>query len=325
MYKYVEVCHNFYMKETKEYQTSEWLIEHYIDQKLSLVKCARVAGEKVSVTAIVNALHRHEIPTRPVGHHLNGETNPMYGKHHSKAAREKVRKARTGVPRPLAGRLKQSASVSGAKNHRYGKERGHGKGSWVVTANDVTVYMRSRWEVFFADWLCEQGKEWIYEPQAFLLLDGSVYTPDFLSDGIYYEIKGWYNEEDKEKMANFTLAYPDVTLKVIDEAALRELGICIRGNQHVPSHLTLISARICTCPTCHKQFIPARKHTQYCCVGCRKKPQKRLVERTCEICGTPMMRYPSEPDRTCSSPCGQILSARSRSGENHWTARRRQE
>lgn len=302
------------MKQIKNYQQREWLLEHYIHQQLSLVACAQASGHPITGAAIQHQLRKHGIPTRPVAHHLKGASNPMYGKHHSENTVRRIRQSKTGVQRSLESRVKQSESMKGEGNHRYGKERGHGQGAWVVLNGNDLIYMRSRWEVFFADWLCQQGKVWVYEPQAFTLLNGSVYTPDFLSEEVYYEVKGWYNQGDKEKIEGFHAAYPDLTLKIIDKTALKELGMRVDSNQYVPTCLALADERIRICPTCGTPFVPGRKRTRFCSYGCRKRPRTRSIEQTCKVCGGFMLVYPSQVDRkkTCSLACGRILAAQSR-------------
>lgn len=308
----------------KNYQTREWLIEHYVRQGLSCKECARLSGYGVTGTAVHHWLRVHGIPVRSVGDHMKGEKNHFLGKHPRAATCKRISEALTGRKMREDVRRHRSEIMRGVGNHRYGKERGHGIGSWVVMLNGDTVYMRSRWEVLYADWLTAQGKQWQYEPQGFVLPNGSIYTPDFLCDGVYYEIKGWLNDEDRAKIEAFRSAYPSLTLEVMDTAALRALGIePLYGNQK-PLHLRVTGPRTHICPTCGQTFIPERKSSQFCSIRCNaSRPRKPAAFLTCEVCGKVVKVYPSalKLRTTCSVECGKIAGARKRSGENHWTQR----
>jgi len=78
------------------------------------------------------------------------------------------------------------------------------------------VWMRSSYEVKFADWLDKKEIEWEYEPKHFYVgkgpWSGLNYTPDFyLTDhGLYVETKGWLREEDEQKLQEFHKLYPEV-------------------------------------------------------------------------------------------------------------------
>jgi hypothetical protein len=55
---------------------------------------------------------------------------------------------------------------------------------------DLGHYVRSSWEANFARLLIYLKKSYAYEPKTFNVGNDMYYTPDFLSNNIYYEIKG---------------------------------------------------------------------------------------------------------------------------------------
>lgn len=271
-------------------------------------------------------LLRHGIPTRPPGHHMCGSKNPRLGRRLSVETRKKISRAHEGRERTEESCRKQSESTRGPKNHRYGKERGHGRGAWVVTRDGETIFMRSRWEVYFADWLCEQGKPWRYESCAYRFKDGSLYTPDFLSEGVYYEVKGWMNESDRVKVEKFRMEYSGLALVIIDKAALKRLGVDVDRALPV-KHLHISGERVRNYATCGKPFLPARKSSKCCSLSCasKQRPEKPTTFITCRVCGKTVRVFPSALGhrKTCSVKCGNISSGQQRSGENHWNFRKR--
>lgn len=229
---------------------------------------------------------------------------------------------KVGHRRSQAAIEKQRAAVSGPKNYNFGKPRVHGKTVWLKLPNDTVVAMRSRWEAFFADKLTQDGKDWAYEPQTFVLPSGRAYTPDFLVAGTYYELKGYMTPENQAKIDQFRIAFPDKPLVVIRLADMLQLGF------HPKCALTLhtlqvVQGRECTCKTCGKCFLAPRKTSEYCSRTCGgRKPQKKTkFPVTCVICGETVMVFPSAVWKTCSRKCAVILSGRTRSGDAHWQRR----
>ena len=92
------------------------------------------------------------------------------------------------------------------------------------------VWMRSGWEIKFAQFLDCSGIQWEYEPEAFkLVLDNKItnYTPDFyLPEFDYYiEIKGWWRHNSKEKFAKFNRKYKHINIILLQMKELTEMGI----------------------------------------------------------------------------------------------------
>jgi len=93
------------------------------------------------------------------------------------------------------------------------------------TREDLKGYFRSNWEANFARVLNYQNKSWEYEPSSFTLSNGRTYTPDFLSENVYYEIKGRFTDACREKLELFRSEYPDIQLVLIDGVKYDELRL----------------------------------------------------------------------------------------------------
>lgn len=89
---------------------------------------------------------------------------------------------------------------------------------------DLGQYFRSRWEANFARILNHQGKVWEYEPMTFQLDLVTSYTPDFVSEGVYYELKGRWYKGHAEKVAKFRQLHPEISFVLIEEREYRELS-----------------------------------------------------------------------------------------------------
>ena len=89
--------------------------------------------------------------------------------------------------------------------------------------DDLGHYVRSNWEANFARIMKIQGKEYEYEPKSFVLSNGRTYTPDFLIEGVFYEIKGRWTEQAKQKFEIFEKEYPEVKVQIIDCQKYKEL------------------------------------------------------------------------------------------------------
>jgi hypothetical protein len=307
----------------KIYQQYDWLHEHYIDKKLSLAKCATIAN--TDAMTIRYWLLKNGIPTRRVGEHMKNGHSWRKGVPLSIETKNKIGKANYGTTRSIASRKKQSQSMRGKNNHQYGKQT-HGKGHWVILREgETTIYMRSLWEIMFADWLIINNKKWEYEPKTFVLTNGMAYTPDFLVENIYYEIKGLLTSSQKAKLHMFVTEYPYITLKILYKNDLLSMGIPVNKRTYRPAGFTIVAKRTKICPTCNQTFVAPRRSSIYCCPECQnaclRKQRKPHVFLCCPICGTIVELFPSDLKHrsTCSIKCGRILGATKRSGVNHWS------
>jgi hypothetical protein len=181
--------------------------------------------QKGKRTGVENAFYgKHHSPeTRKLLSEIakQRKVQPMLGKHHTPESKEKISKM---ANRPEA-RAKRKAYYERPDIKKYRsimiKERYangyciHGHGEW-LTFDTKTVYLRSSYERRVVKVLERLGLQWEYELKPFNLGD-STYRPDFyLPDlDIWWEVKGWLDENNKRKMETFFSLYPDTFLRMI--------------------------------------------------------------------------------------------------------------
>ncbi len=77
-------------------------------------------------------------------------------------------------------------------------------------------YRRSTFEKKVEADLKERGVRALFEPRKFNYVKFTSYTPDFvLPNGIALEVKGWFLPEDRTKLKNVKLLYPNLDLRII--------------------------------------------------------------------------------------------------------------
>ena len=139
---------------------------------------------------------------------------------------------KTDEGRAMASKLHKGKVVSAetrAKMSRSASERVKNKPESLFTRGtggtreDLGQYFRSTWEANFARILNHQGKEWQYEPKTFELEEGFTYTPDFLVDGVYYEIKGWWDAKSVRKLLLFRQKYTTIEIMTVGEEEYKAL------------------------------------------------------------------------------------------------------
>lgn len=173
-----------------------------------------------------------------------GSENPFYGKHHSDETRKLLSIiAKNRVTNPMKGKKHSpetrkkisDAAIKSEKRKAYfndptvrlqrsmqAKERYkngyviHGRGKWVVFEDGRKFYLKSSYEIRVANKLESLGIQWEYEPKVFGLGD-TTYRPDFYLPeyDIWWEVKGWLNYYNKEKMYKFFKLYPEITLRMV--------------------------------------------------------------------------------------------------------------
>lgn len=135
----------------------------------------------------------------------------------------RTRKKVEGWKHTEEAKSKISLGVKGINNGMYGKTPTYSNYS-LYENRDIIIKMRSTWEVLFAKYLDSINKKWEYESKCFEL-EGCTYTPDFLSDGIFYEVKGFLHEHSKIKIEKFRELYPNIELIIIDRDKMKELKL----------------------------------------------------------------------------------------------------
>jgi hypothetical protein len=162
----------------------------------------------------------------------------IYGNNRSELIREKMSFSRTGKTQTNETKNRIRAGNIGKTQTENSKEKiskarlegfvkgtiklsyrvGVGKGGY---KEDIGHYIRSSYEHFFAKLLQLIGVNYEYEPKVFEVeVDGArcVFTPDFLINGVWFEIKNNYNVKDvifNKKLSSFKSLYPNNKICII--------------------------------------------------------------------------------------------------------------
>jgi hypothetical protein len=179
----------------------------------------------------------------------SGEKHPLYGKHHSPEAIEKIRQASIGRSRIVTEEQKIAASkrnkemwettdirervkiilnspeikakMTGPNNPQFGKPAypgsGHGKGGYYTKYNGLIVWLRSSFEMRVANLLDLLRIEWDYEGIGYDLGNTGTYFPDFWLPkySLWIEVKGFMTDVAKHKMLLFHELYPTEKLIIL--------------------------------------------------------------------------------------------------------------
>lgn len=229
--------------------TKEVLEELYHGQRLSREDVGKLLG--VGATTVLTYMKKFGIQRR-----ANGE-------------------AIKGVPKTNEQKKKQSIAMRGPNHHNFGKKcNSSGKRCWYILPGGRVVSMRSRWEVWYAEYLREKGVPFDYEPTTFTLRNGRAYTPDFLvmeDNGIgryFVEVKGWMTPEHKNRLEAFYKEYPQEKLVIADRKYLQQLGINLRKNW-------ISEKPLFECELCHLQYHRSYPQQKFCSVKCRNSYSSR--------------------------------------------------
>jgi hypothetical protein len=123
--------------------------------------------------------------------------------------------------RKFSDEQRKNMSIGAARRIRENNNHyERGKGGY---REDLGHYVRSNWEANFARILKYQGKTYEYESKTFDLSECKTYTPDFLVDGIFYEIKGYWTKLAIQKMESFRKQYADIEMQIIEGSEYNEL------------------------------------------------------------------------------------------------------
>jgi len=110
--------------------------------------------------------------------------------------------------------------------HSVPPNSGYGKGCYYESQLQGKIWLRSSYELKFAEWLDKNEIPWLYEIQTFDL-GNTTYTPDFYlpTCNMFIEIKGYMKKEAQEKINKFLDNYNEETLKILYKEDLIKLGI----------------------------------------------------------------------------------------------------
>lgn len=140
-----------------------------------------------------------------------GRTSPFKGKKHTKDAIKSNSDKHKG--KVTSEETRRKISIQSTIHHSA--KCSYGKGQWYIRLDGSEIWLRSSYEVRVAKRLDKLSIEWIYEPKYFDL-GNRFYCPDFLiNNSIWWEVKGWMQEEDKCKLIKFSNMYPEENIKII--------------------------------------------------------------------------------------------------------------
>jgi hypothetical protein len=155
----------------------------------------------------------------------------------SDETKAKIAAAHIGMTHTPESRQKMSKAKTGRVVHSPEHYRAMGlkmRGRPAPFPNRRFYYadcaFRSSWEMRVAKALDALGMRWQYEAKRFDLVS-QTYAPDFyLPDGnCYWEVKGYYGPKSKRTIELFREHYPNETLLVINERAMKAIEAASRA------------------------------------------------------------------------------------------------
>lgn len=162
---------------------------------------------------------------------MKGEKNPFYGKTHNKSTLRKIGLKLKGRESTFLGlhhteMSKKLLSISTSSRLQAGWFP-YKKHLYEHTRRYIAMWMRSSWEVAFAEYLDDLEVNWVYEPKSFILSCGG-YTPDFYVPKwkTYVEIKGAKWKMSMMKVKHFPKE-TKMKLLLLDQDKLIKMGVLI--------------------------------------------------------------------------------------------------
>lgn len=154
------------------------------------------------------------------------------GRKVSNETREKQSKIHKGKKFSIETRKKISQAI---KTIAKTRKTIHGYGCWYLKTDGSKVWMRSTWEVKYAQYLDSLNVSWEIESKPFLVTyeyKGEIkegnYWPDFLVNGEWFEVKGYWRDDAKAKFEAFKAQYPDEKITLLMKPELLALGIDVK-------------------------------------------------------------------------------------------------
>ncbi len=196
--------------------------------------------------AIKNPIHSKNLSKAQMGH-----IGYMRGKTHSNETIEQMRKAAYNrntdeykkqisnsvkllwqddeyKQKQLDATPQRSIKCSKAMKGKLPSNNGYGKGCYYNSLLQGKIWLRSSYELKFAQYLDKNNISWLYEIQTFDLGE-TTYTPDFFlpTCNLFIEIKGYMTDKAQEKINKFLDIYNDETLQILRKNDLIKLGVDI--------------------------------------------------------------------------------------------------
>jgi hypothetical protein len=149
---------------------------------------------------------------------------------------EKISKALIGRPSWNAGQTKDThPSLKKLSEKMMGRIPNWRKYGQYYRGKHGKIWMRSTWEVGYAEWMDRKGIDWEYEPVHFRVgkgpWQGETYTPDFYlpEKDLWLDVKGYLSKENAAKIKAFRKRRPDLKFRLVQYKELRTLGVITAG------------------------------------------------------------------------------------------------
>lgn len=153
--------------------------------------------------------------------------------------KEVVRLKKSTAMKSVWTREEYRSKQSGKNSCRYGKvppeKSAYGKGNYYYCKDGRRLWLRSTLELRVAKILDSCNIFWEYETVAFEIDGYRTYHPDFILydnyDIVVWEVKGfWRYDNERERMEQFLIQYPEVNLKIIWLSYIKILEYNISNN-----------------------------------------------------------------------------------------------
>lgn len=220
-------------RDTVKKMRDFYAIPKMLKTKGSLEWHARRTSEEKTIAAKKNWQNRGINGTRKTGRvpssaFKKGHDNGKLGKTHEELyGIEKAQMISAKISSHLIGQN------VGSKNPMYGKlplnRKNNHRGGYVDSPLQGKVWMRSSWEIEYANYLTRHSILWLYESQCFDIGNGRSYWPDFylIVTNEWHEVKGYMTDLDKQKLDGMINLH-NIHVKVIDLQEMKALNLRIR-------------------------------------------------------------------------------------------------
>lgn len=236
-------CNQIFLDKTKKKQSKSCRKCHY--KKMSLCrksngsyKRTKQQNEKLSISLKekyksgwnpnteehklkISKLSKEKWASGEMGKKIKQYYIKKYGVDHwTKSEEGKLKLSKQSKGRVFSDNARHNMSIAAQNRIKFKSVYTTGNGG---IREDIGFYVRSNWEANFIRILKFENKKFEYEPKTFQLSETISYTPDFLIDGEWYEIKGFMNESSILKISLFKEKYPNERLNIIDHIKYNEL------------------------------------------------------------------------------------------------------
>ena len=205
-------CANMTMAATRQHN-GNYVMSDEQKRKLSEAGHKRFAkqGEKEKMSERLKDVHKNN-PNIAIK--ILASRRSSGRPHWTQTPEGRIKMSKQNTGKKISDEAKTKLSIKARQRVRTLRELNH-TSAHGGTRKDLGMYFRSGWEANFARIQNFLKKNWSYEPETFELKPWMSYTPDFLVDDEYVELKGRMTELCEKKINLFRELYPEKTLIVI--------------------------------------------------------------------------------------------------------------